>query len=32
MVALSELTITDADGNPVAYNVTTNSLETSEGH
>ena len=31
MVALSELTITDADGNPVAYNVTTNSLETSEG-
>ena len=31
MVALSELSITDADGNPVAYNVTTNSLEESEG-
>ena len=30
-VALSELSITDADGNPVAYNVTTNSLEESEG-
>ena len=31
MVALSEISITDADGNPVAYSVTTNSLETSEG-
>ena len=31
MVALAELSITDAEGNPVAYSVTTNSLELSEG-
>ena len=31
MVAIAELSITDAEGNPVAYSVTTNSLELSEG-
>ena len=31
MVALSELSIIDADGDSVGYSVTTNSLETSEG-